>query len=124
MLRSHPGVLVALAISFLGLACDGTVNHPPEVKAGPRANSLSAKPGEVLQLVLEVQDPDGDALEYHWSQFPEEPAGRFSDPGARAPTWTAPHVERPTTFVLQVNVLDNEGGGVLGTVPSVLVEVP
>ncbi|MCP3098309.1 hypothetical protein LZ198_05380 [Myxococcus sp. K15C18031901] len=124
MLRSRPGVFAALVISILGPACGAVVNHPPEVKAGPRTSSQTVQPGDVVQLVLEVQDPDGDELEFHWSQLPAEPAGHFSDSRTRAPTWTAPQVDRPTTFLLQVNVMDNEGGGVLGSAPSVYVHVP
>ncbi|GEN07599.1 hypothetical protein SAMN05443572_101387 [Myxococcus fulvus] len=124
MLRSRSGVFLALVISALGSGCGMVVNHSPEVSAGPIPSPKTVAPGEVVQMLFEVKDPDGDGMEYYWTQSPAEPAGRFSDPRARAPTWTAPDVDGPKHFLLQVNVVDNEGGGVLGTAPSVLVRVP
>lgn len=123
MLRSLSGVFAALIISTLG--CGRVVNHPPDVRAGPIPSPKTVLPGGVVQLVFEVQDPDGDDLEFYWTQMPAEPAGHFSDIHSRTPTWTAPEgVDGPTHFLLQVNVMDTEGGGVLGTAPSVLVRTP
>ncbi|NTX05353.1 hypothetical protein HUA74_27675 [Myxococcus sp. CA051A] len=123
MLRSLSGVFAALVI--LALGCGRVVNHPPDVSAGPIPSPKTVEPGGVVQLVFEVQDPDGDEMEYVWTQNPAEPAGHFSDSHSRTPTWTAPEgVKEPTHFLLQVNVMDSGGGGVLGTTPSVLVRVP
>ncbi|MFP2912240.1 hypothetical protein ACLESD_45905 [Pyxidicoccus sp. 3LFB2] len=112
---------MALALSTLVSGC--LVNNPPEVTAGPRPSPLIIPPGGQVTLELEVTDPDGDEMEFEWKQNPSEPAGRFSDPGARNPTWTAPNVGETTTFNLTVTVMDNEGGGVLGTTPTLVVRV-
>ncbi|MFY2556141.1 hypothetical protein ACN469_00700 [Corallococcus terminator] len=122
MLRSLSGVFAALVVLTLG--CGRVVNHPPDVRVGPSPSPKTVAPGGVVQLVLEVQDPDGDDMEYYWTQNPAEPAGHFSDAHSRTPTWTAPDVKEPMHFLLQVNVVDTEGGGILGTGPSVLVRTP
>ncbi|MCP3136387.1 hypothetical protein [Pyxidicoccus xibeiensis] len=113
---------MALALGAFGSGC--RVNSPPEVTVGPRPNSLTADPGEVLMMQLEVNDPDGDDMTYEWAQVPAQPAGRFSDIHARNPTWTAPDVAETSLFNITVTVQDSEGAGVLGTTPSVVVRVP
>ncbi|MFP2928588.1 hypothetical protein ACLESO_26015 [Pyxidicoccus sp. 3LG] len=119
MLRSFSGVIAALVLGALGPGC--LVNQPPEVTVGPRPNSLSATPGEVLMMQLEVEDPNGDKMTYLWAQIPTEPAGHFSDVHARNPTWTAPEVSETQLFNITVTVQDDEGAGVLGTTPAVVV---
>lgn len=121
MSRPSVGVVVALALGALGTGC--LVNNPPLVTVGPRPNSLVVAPGGELTMQLEVSDPDGDKVTYEWGQIPAEPAGRFSDIHARNPTWTAPQVSETTVFNLTVTVADDEGGGVIGTTPSVVVQV-
>ncbi|WP_164017918.1 PKD domain-containing protein [Pyxidicoccus trucidator] len=121
MSRSSSGFVVALVLSAFGLGCH--VNLPPEVTVGPRPNPLVIGPGGQVVLELEVADPDGDKIEYEWTQIPPEPAGRFSDKHARNPTWTAPDIGETTTFNIAVTVTDNEGGGVLGTSPTLVVRV-
>jgi protocatechuate 3,4-dioxygenase beta subunit len=121
MFRSSSGVIVALALGALSLGC--LVNQPPEVTVGPRPNPLTVAPGGEVLLELEVTDPDGDEMQYEWVQIPAEPAGQFSDTHARNPTWIAPQVSETSTFNITVTVTDNEGGGVLGTTPPVLVRV-
>ncbi|MCY1017522.1 hypothetical protein [Pyxidicoccus sp. MSG2] len=121
MFRSSSGVIVALALGAMSFGC--LVNQPPEVTVGPRPNPLSVVPGGEVLLELEVMDPDGDEMQYDWVQIPAEPAGHFSDAHARNPTWIAPQVSETSTFNITVTVTDNEGGGVLGTSPPVLVRV-
>jgi hypothetical protein len=121
MSRSSSGFVVALALGAFGLGCQ--VNNPPEVKVGPRPSPLVVNPGGEVVLELEVTDPDGDEMEYAWTQIPPEPAGRFSNTRTRNPVWIAPDVEETTTFNLSVTVTDNEGGGVLGTTPGLVVRV-
>lgn len=121
MSRSSMGIIMALALGAFGTGC--MANLPPEVTVGPRPSSLIAEPGQELLLQLEVSDPDGDKMTYTWAQIPAQPAGRFSDVHARNPTWTAPAVTETTVFTLSVTVSDDEGGGVLGTTPSVVVRV-
>lgn len=122
MARSYTGIFTALALAGLALGC--AANNPPNVTEGPRPEPRIVEPGGVVQMVLEVSDLDGDSMEYSWTQVPPEPAGRFSDPHSRNPTWTAPTVSQPTQFALQVTVNDAGGGGVLGTSPTVLVRGP
>lgn len=122
MSRSSSGVIVALVLGAFANGC--LVNSSPLVTVGPRPNPLIVAPGGEVVMELEVNDPDGDEMEYDWVQIPAEPAGRFSDARARNPTWTAPVVTETTTFNITVTVTDNEGGGVLGTTPPVLVRVP
>ncbi|WP_241758790.1 hypothetical protein [Pyxidicoccus parkwayensis] len=122
MSRLSSGVIVALALGGLGLlGC--RVNQPPEVTKGPRPNPLIIEPGGVVTMELEVNDPDGDEMTFDWVQIPAEPAGHFSDPHGRNPTWTAPAVGETKTFNIAVTVSDNEGGGVFGTSPPLLVRV-
>ena len=46
-------------------------NHPPVAKLG-HADRLTAQPGDEIQLSAEgSNDPDGDALSYHWFYYPE-----------------------------------------------------
>lgn len=45
-------------------------NHPPEVKLGHGVD-LNAKPGELVKLNAEGNDPDGDQLHYRWWQYHE-----------------------------------------------------
>lgn len=122
MSRLSSGVFVAVVLGTLALGC--RVNQPPEVTKGPRPNPLTIGPGGEVLMELEVMDPDGDEMTYDWVQIPAEPAGHFSDPHARNPTWTAPDVSETTTFNITVTVSDNEGGGVMGTSPTLLVRVP
>jgi len=123
MSRSSSGFVVALALALSAFTSGCLVNRPPEVTAGPRPNPLSIGPGGEVALELEVADPDGDELEYSWSQVPAEPAGRFSDRHARNPTWTAPDIGETTTFNLTVTITDGEGAGLRGTAPPVVVRV-
>ena len=121
MSRLFVGVVVALALGAPGLGC--LVNNPPQVTVGPRPNSLVVEPGGELTMQLEVTDPDGDEMTFDWAQIPAEPAGHFSDVHARNPTWTAPQVTETTVYTLTVTVTDKEGGGVIGSTPSVVVRV-
>ncbi|WP_342378222.1 hypothetical protein NVS55_02605 [Myxococcus stipitatus] len=122
MQRLFSGVFATLVV--LASACGGEPNHPPRVTNGPTPSPKTVAPGGVVEIVFEVKDQDGDPIVYNWVQVPAEPAGHFSDPHTRAPTWTAPEVAEPTRFMLQVNAMDDEGGGLLGTTPSILVRTP
>jgi hypothetical protein len=76
---------------------------------GPDVTVKEANPGQVIPLVAEVTDPEGDPLTYRWTQSPAEPAGTFSDPTIPEPTWTAPQVTAPTTFRLTLRVEELNG---------------
>ena len=46
-------------------------NHPPEI-ASYETVSVKARPGQTITLsVSKINDPDGDALKYHWWHYPE-----------------------------------------------------
>ncbi|WP_241757807.1 hypothetical protein [Myxococcus landrumensis] len=113
-----------MTLVVLASACGGAPNHPPRVTNGPTPTPKSVAPGGVVGIVLEVKDEDGDPITYSWVQVPAEPAGQFSDPHAREPTWTAPRVTEPMRFLLQVNVTDDEGAGLLGSTSSIQVLAP
>ncbi|NMO16479.1 hypothetical protein HPC49_53670 [Pyxidicoccus fallax] len=121
MSRLSVGVVVALALGAFGSGC--VANSPPLVTVGPRPNSLVVESGGELAMQLEVSDPDGDKMSYFWTQIPADPAGHFSDARTRNPTWRAPVVSETMSFTITVTVTDEEGGGVLGTSPSVVVQV-
>jgi hypothetical protein len=77
----------------------------------------AALPGQVegplpVKLSIQAVDPSGGALTYTWQQFPESPAGTFSDTASATPTWLAPVVKTPTVFTLRVTVMDRNGGSV------------
>jgi hypothetical protein len=91
----------------------GHFNQSPIVTEGPEVSLKDVESGTQVQMHLVVKDSDGDVLTYKWIQTPEEPAGTFSDTGAAEPSWTAPEVTRPTSFLLKVNILDGEGGALL-----------
>jgi hypothetical protein len=56
-------------------------NHPPVARL-KNGSSLTAKPGDVVQLSAEgSSDPDGDALSYEWIYYPEP--GTFTISTAR-----------------------------------------
>jgi hypothetical protein len=82
----------------------------PVILRGP-----AALPGQVegplpVKLFLQAVDPTGGALTYSWQQFPESPAGTFSDPTSPLPTWLAPEVKETKIFTLRVTVTDANGG--------------
>ncbi len=46
-------------------------NHPPKM-ASYKPVSVEARPGQTITLsVSEINDPDGDALKYHWWYYPD-----------------------------------------------------
>jgi len=122
MSRSYSKVFGALALLGLGVSC--RANHPPQVSTGPRPSPQVVRAGGVVSFVFEVDDPDGDAMSFTWKQLPEQPAGRFSDPGARNPTWEAPEVSETTSFAIMVIVTDSEGDAIVAQGPGVIVQAP
>lgn len=100
-----------VALLLLGVACG-----PPTIVEGPRA-APSVRPQQAVQLhVRAVDAASTELLAYAWAQEPAQPAGRFDNPAARAPTWTAPAVTQPSTFTLRVSVVDRLGQRTQGTV--------
>ncbi|MCY1077605.1 hypothetical protein OV287_24340 [Archangium sp. miwbw1] len=63
-----------------------------------------------MKLSIQAVDPAGGALTYTWRQFPESPAGTFSEATSPTPTWLAPVVKETTIFTLRVTVTDKNGG--------------
>ncbi|GHG86742.1 hypothetical protein GCM10012319_43980 [Comamonas sp. KCTC 72670] len=122
MSRSYSKVFGALAL--LGLCVTCRANHPPLVHMGPRPMPQVVRAGEVVSFLFEVEEPDGDSMSFSWQQLPKEPAGRFSDPTARNPTWVAPEVAETTTFAIMVIVEDSEGSAIVAQGPGVIVQAP
>ncbi|MBU8895822.1 hypothetical protein DRW03_21035 [Corallococcus sp. H22C18031201] len=130
MSRVRTSMFVVLAVGAVGIGC-GDGNHLPRITVGPRLSLAGVSEGGVrvtegttVQLQLEVNDEDGDTLEFNWRQEPETPAGQFSDPHARAPTWVVPpqNADHPETpLFIYVNVQDGNGGGLLGRTAPIYV---
>ncbi|WP_238539920.1 hypothetical protein [Corallococcus macrosporus] len=118
---SHSYSKVFGALALLGLAVSCRANSPPMVSTGPRPSPQVVSAGGEVSFVFEVEDPDGDAMSFEWRQMPEQPAGRFSDPAARNPTWVAPDVSDTTTFAIMVIVEDSEGDAIVAQGPGVIV---
>lgn len=107
---SRRAVLSGLMLwAALGVGCGGERNLGPVGVRGPDVTVKEANPGQVIPLVAEVMDPEGDPLTYRWTQSPVEPAGTFSDPTIPEPTWTAPQVTAPITFRLTLRVEELNG---------------
>lgn len=112
---SSRAVLSGLLLwATLGVGCSGERNLGPEGVRGPDAKVSEANPGQAVELLAEVVDPEGDPLTYKWTQSPVEPAGTFSDPTIPEPTWTAPQVTEPTTFRLTLRVEELNGSVLVG----------
>lgn len=91
-------------------------NNPPVIQVPPSGASSSLQSGQATQLTVTADDPDGDQVGYAWTQIsPTTPQGAFSIRTLRNPTWSAPVVTSVTTVVLQVTVVDGEGGVVTAT---------
>ena len=85
------------------------VNHAPTADAGADA---TVDEGQSVGLDgTGSADPDGDALTYAWLQLSGTPV-TLSDPGAPAPTFTAPEQPNQTqeTLVFRLTVEDGFGG--------------
>jgi hypothetical protein len=114
----HSAWKAVVVLLVLGVACG-----PPTITEGPRA-APSARPQQAVQLHVRAVDAAAtELLGYTWTQEPAQPAGRFDNASARAPTWTAPAVAQPSTFTLRVTVVDRLGQRTQGTV-RVLVSPP
>jgi uncharacterized protein (TIGR03382 family) len=80
------------------------VNRPPTVAAG---NNQTVNEKTIVQLHGVGIDPDGDAITYSWTQVsPANPAIVLSNASDAAPFFTAPNVDKDTTFVFQLAVRD------------------
>ncbi|MCI0570670.1 MAG: putative Ig domain-containing protein [Myxococcaceae bacterium] len=114
---SFRATLLLLLAAVLGAGCGGG-ERPPSNRL-PALGGVSALPesvssGSTVSLEATASDADGDELTYTWTQEPASPAGSFSDPAARAPTWTAPTVSASQRFTLEVAVSDGHGGSATG----------
>jgi hypothetical protein len=88
------------------------VNDPPATSAG---SDQTADEGSVVTLDgAGSSDPEGDALFYSWEQT-AGPAVILSDPGAAAPTFTAPDVgPGGAALTFRLTVRDREPGDAQG----------
>jgi len=74
--------------------------------AGP---SRTVRPGETITLDgSESNDADGSSLTYIWTHR-SGPVGELSGASTARPTLTAPLVDRPSTIVYELTVLDDDG---------------
>jgi hypothetical protein len=81
-----------------------TVNAPPDADAG---GDQTVDQGATVTLDASgSNDPDGDALNYDWSQTGGGPSVSLSDTSAAQPTFTAPDVSEETTLDFEVEVSD------------------
>jgi hypothetical protein len=94
-----------LLVCVLLCSCDG-----PVILRGPTARPDLVEGPLPVKLSIQAVDPSGGALTYTWKQWPESPAGTFSDPGSPSPTWLAPVVRTTKLFTLRVTVADAHGG--------------
>ncbi|WP_224249210.1 hypothetical protein [Hyalangium gracile] len=105
---SRWAVVALLVVAALGTGCGTGFNNSPLVTEGPMVSSRDVASGDEVQMHLVVTDKDGDPLVYNWLQEPLAPAGSFSDVTVREPSWVAPEVSSPRTFVLKVTIKDPE----------------
>ncbi len=82
-------------------------NQPPTADAGP---DQTAQKGDALTLEGSGTDPDGDALNYRWSQI-DGPIVTLDDPNSQSPTFDSEEMTRSTgTLRFQLTVGDGFGG--------------
>jgi len=93
------------------------VNRPPCADAGP---DLCVNEGAAVRLTCEGTDPDGDPVRYSWCDT--SGCGRFDDPTALHPVYTAPMTAccEGENIVLTLTVTDSCG---LATTDSMVVHV-
>ena len=83
----------------------GTGNAAPTADAG--ADQTVDENATVQLDASGSSDPDGDALNYQWTQT-GGPSVTLSDATAEQPTFTAPDVDAETTLTFEVNVSDGQ----------------
>ncbi len=103
-----------MSLLLLGTGCGG-LNKSPVVTEGPEVSSNDVVAGTEVRMHLVVTDQDGDPLSYKWLQEPGDPAGSFSDISVQEPSWVAPDVTSPQSFLLKVIIMDPERATLLGT---------
>ena len=78
-------------------------NRAPTVDAGP---DRTVTEGDGVTLSGTASDPDGDPLEYEWTQSPASPAIDFADAASPSTTFTAPQVGSDTVITLTLSASD------------------
>ncbi len=82
-------------------------NQPPTADAGP---DQTAEKGDAVTLEGDGSDPDGDSLNYRWSQI-DGPIVTLDDPTSQSPSFDTGEMSRNTgTLRFQLTVGDGYGG--------------
>lgn len=117
----HTGAVV-IRLTVTGAQCDTPVpatdtatiqfanidNYPPV--AVPTASATSVSPGTSVSLIgTGSYDPDGDAIEYAWTQvaLPGVPAVTLLNANGATAGFVAPPVAQTTTFRFRLTVTEN-----------------
>ena len=87
------------------LANSRPVVTDPVARRGNR-EIFAARPGETVEVSMEVSDPDGDAVEVRW--FPDPASGAISSDTGEVIDWTLP--DGPGANVLRAVITDGRGG--------------
>ena len=91
-------------------------NRPPTITAACEPCTVDV--GQTARIMAVANDPDGDALAYHWSA----PAGTLADATQAQTTWTAPQEEG--SVALTVFADDGRGGTASDYVRIVIKRAP
>ena len=86
-------------------------NRTPQIAAGPTATLATISDVQTSSLSVSATDADGDPLAYSWVAS----AGSISGSGATV-TFTPPRITSPSSFRIDVEVTDGQGGSTAGFV--------
>lgn len=110
MLKNKIGLVAATAIAALMIGCGGggsAKNKAPIISSVTFPQS--ANEGEIVNVSVSAEDPDGSIREYSWIRT-YGPAIDFGDSATdRSAQFTAPEVTEDTPLGLLIEVVDNDG---------------
>ena len=101
----------------------GQVNQAPEANAGSDMTVLRGE--QVFLDGSQSSDPDGDTLEFSWTQTgSSEYAVSLDDPSSAWPSFVAPMVDSVTVFTFRLEVNDGHGATAEDTVEITVTPDP